>query len=458
MANEQLLNYIKQARQSGKNNEQIRQELMNTGWQGNDIDEALKVNPPIGKSFKFLVLVLVVVGMAIVGYFASAYYFTLWPFEVSVAPVPTFTPRPSSAVKVEDTSTWKIYTNVQYGFSFKYPGDWEIKESTWSDNSYVIEIEDKNHSFYIDIAGTVIPGLTVRIIKDTFGGDIDKFIIDEKIDLSNVTEKKQITISGVSGYSVKSETPPASYDFNAIFYKGYVYQIMYGGSGYNADLEQNLKNTFEVFLPTFKFIEPISYELISTSFYPSDQKLVKKVNGEEVVLVASVRAAIPDFKDDLGYALKKLSYPPNSQKLYFVQIIDGSDAPPMGLWEFGLESKQFTRLKTSSYYNWFGPKELSPNGKYVASTDDPQENDKYQKIYLIDLEKDSVRTIVSLSGVETLNECALNCFGGIEGKLAWLDDKTIEYYVYDSSKTIPADPSGPVMHPLIEKRRVVITY
>jgi len=150
MANEQLLNYIKQARQSGKNNEQIRQELINTGWRGNDIDEALKVNHPISKSFKFPVLVAVVIGIAIVGYFASAYYFTLWPFEVSVAPVPTFTPRPSLGLTPTPSSQfegWKTYTKEKatYGIRYQvsYPPGW-----TPSIDEFYFSIEDKGGSIF----------------------------------------------------------------------------------------------------------------------------------------------------------------------------------------------------------------------------------------------------------------------------------------------------------------------
>ena len=41
--------------------------------------------------------------------------------------VPTFTPRPSvSVTPTPDTSTWKTYTNTQYGFEIKYPNDFEV--------------------------------------------------------------------------------------------------------------------------------------------------------------------------------------------------------------------------------------------------------------------------------------------------------------------------------------------
>lgn len=35
------------------------------------------------------------------------------------------TPTPSVGI---DTTGWKIYTNIEYGFEFKYPASWQIKE------------------------------------------------------------------------------------------------------------------------------------------------------------------------------------------------------------------------------------------------------------------------------------------------------------------------------------------
>ena len=111
MLNDQLLSYITQARKSGKIDDQIRQELLGSGWQSNDIEEALKVNFSSQKSFKFPVLILAVLGVAIVGYFASAYYFFLWPFEVSVAPIPINTPESMSSLSPAPTAIQHIKCN-----------------------------------------------------------------------------------------------------------------------------------------------------------------------------------------------------------------------------------------------------------------------------------------------------------------------------------------------------------
>jgi hypothetical protein len=94
--NQQLDDYVKRSRQSGKKDEQIRQELLGSGWQIGDVEESLKINLVPNKTFKFPIFILLVLGIAIVGYFSSAYYFTLWPFETPVALIPTYTPESSS--------------------------------------------------------------------------------------------------------------------------------------------------------------------------------------------------------------------------------------------------------------------------------------------------------------------------------------------------------------------------
>jgi hypothetical protein len=40
------------------------------------------------------------------------------------SPTPLVSPEPSAQA---ETANWKTYTNSKYGFSFKYPGDWEVK-------------------------------------------------------------------------------------------------------------------------------------------------------------------------------------------------------------------------------------------------------------------------------------------------------------------------------------------
>lgn len=51
--------------------------------------------------------------------------------------------KASEAAAAVDTTSWKTYSSTNYGFSFKYPNDWEVRDLT-SANSQI-----KNLSFYV---------------------------------------------------------------------------------------------------------------------------------------------------------------------------------------------------------------------------------------------------------------------------------------------------------------------
>lgn len=54
------------------------------------------------------------------------------PAAPTATPVPTDTPEPTSPPPLVIDDTWATYINDQYGFSFRYPADWTLKEITGS--------------------------------------------------------------------------------------------------------------------------------------------------------------------------------------------------------------------------------------------------------------------------------------------------------------------------------------
>ncbi len=95
MADEKLLNLIRQSRQTGASEGQIRQSLLDLGWQIQDIQEAfdyLESTPAESslrlfnsgrKSFKPIIIFAAIVAL-LGGYFVSAkFVFNLWPFDKS---------------------------------------------------------------------------------------------------------------------------------------------------------------------------------------------------------------------------------------------------------------------------------------------------------------------------------------------------------------------------------------
>ncbi len=110
MPNDQLLSYINQARKLGKTDDQVRQELLDAGWQSNDIEEVLKVNIPTQKSFKLPILILAV--LVVAGYFVGAKFglfnkFSKFSNNSTVSsPIPTVSnPDSNSASYVMDLYT-----------------------------------------------------------------------------------------------------------------------------------------------------------------------------------------------------------------------------------------------------------------------------------------------------------------------------------------------------------------
>jgi hypothetical protein len=201
-------------------------------------------------------------------------------------------------------------------------------------------------------------------------------------------------------------------------------------------------------LSTFKIINE-KYKVVLYNGYESDGKLVEVAeNGTEKVLIPSFNKLGLEGEYKI---FDKLSFPDNSNELYFYSFLDGTDAPPGGVFVYNLITREFKKLpNVSKYYSNYGDKFLSPDGKFLATLENPDTYSNKQ-IFLLDLENDKVRTLVSLKGKDSITYCSVkgDCWGN-HGDIRWIDNNTIEYKVYDSSfigEYVMSD------YPEIEKRR-----
>ena len=119
-----------------------------------------------------LVIVLVLVG----GYFALAKYQSMWPFSPQVAmesPTPTVSPSSSPSVSQNPTADWKTYTNIKYGFEFKYPSTWKIEYKTNTPTGYYFVDQE----VFLQSPATV-EGLKAKTINPGYQYDLHFSYID----------------------------------------------------------------------------------------------------------------------------------------------------------------------------------------------------------------------------------------------------------------------------------------
>lgn len=105
-------------------------------------------------------LPLIVVTIALIG--GIAYFFTgIFPNSAKTSPLTSPTPTP------DQYQGWKTYTNNTYGFSLRYPNDWQTKEyKDYSTDFYDIDPNAKEAT----------PGAAiVRFIRSADKADINEF-------------------------------------------------------------------------------------------------------------------------------------------------------------------------------------------------------------------------------------------------------------------------------------------
>lgn len=126
MSSNQLTSYINRSRKSGKTDNEIRQELLDLGWQGDDIEESLKILPVSKNLYKFLVLILVVTVIATASCFFSFGHFNFWSFSsFGLTNENTINTLTEEYISKEVTG-WKTHRFRSCGFEFKLPQDWDI--------------------------------------------------------------------------------------------------------------------------------------------------------------------------------------------------------------------------------------------------------------------------------------------------------------------------------------------
>src|SRR3989344_8587892 len=150
----ELTQYISQARASGMSDDAIRTELLKTGWNINDVNEAI---PPKIPSFAPVValeqpttqpvqakprrshlgFIITVVLLLLIG--GAVYYFLpqilLQIDKLMAKNTPVAIDdivQPVAPIPADETAGWQTYTNNTWGYTLDYPPEYELTESNLS--------------------------------------------------------------------------------------------------------------------------------------------------------------------------------------------------------------------------------------------------------------------------------------------------------------------------------------
>lgn len=185
-----------------------------------------------------IIILIILIGI-------SSIYFLKSRKTVSIArPVPDF--MTSTEVAPNSVTNWKTYTSKKYGFSFKYPENWDVWADGGSFNmlmgpssvvSTLPESTDENKVVYLMMSG---PGQTnLSTLEIEKGGKLKVSESKSKINGLNIITRSIVKTSDNSFSELEIEIIIPKSQYNAVF------------TIRNQELEKHLNQI----LSTFKFTQ-----------------------------------------------------------------------------------------------------------------------------------------------------------------------------------------------------------
>jgi len=193
---------------------------------------------------------------------------------------------------------------------------------------------------------------------------------------------------------------------------------------------------------------PLSDEY-GTSDYTDNKLVCQNGKGEPVVLVESMNSHITEASDENINTIL-ISQSKDYKEVYIASHNWYTECCALNLYTYSLENGGIEKLgNISSNSLGFLTGDISPDGnKWAKFIYDPYLEGE-ERLMVYDLSSDSYHEVLVVdSETETsASSCELTCVSSLE----WIDNKTLEYSIFDKTSvdsTLPND--------FIEKRRIEI--
>lgn len=162
-----------------------------------------KPKSPFFSSILLSLVMFVLGGGLVFGYFRFLKSEKVAVSQPTVSPTPSLTPTPSPSPDV--TTDWKIYKNATYGYSLRYPKDWEInaKNAEESTNATLHIFKGKGNYYLtisLNLVGVGGGGPFLHNDKKVTVSGRDLYRVERyKIDDVNKEKMEQINYSDTLG-------------------------------------------------------------------------------------------------------------------------------------------------------------------------------------------------------------------------------------------------------------------
>ncbi|MDD3190822.1 MAG: hypothetical protein PHI66_04005 [Candidatus Pacebacteria bacterium] len=204
---------------------------------------------------------------------------------------------------IDETATWEIYANEEYGFEMKYPNGWFLYEG--GDNVYFQPDEEVKGN----IPGPHASALSVKIEKFSEDGNLEQKIKTDKNRAGIEFEQSKIMIGGEDAFLVKSICEGVGCGSPEWYFVKDEYL-------YNFNSNLGYSPVFDRVISTFKFIEreksaSCSKEgdlsVLENSAYPSSKARITSKEGNQ-----GGRSSFPNRSfviDDSDFILEGVNVP-----------------------------------------------------------------------------------------------------------------------------------------------------